>query len=48
MKAARKRQLDQYLRAANYLAAAQIYLQDNALLERPLTADDIKPRLLGH
>ncbi|MDZ4247760.1 MAG: phosphoketolase family protein [Patescibacteria group bacterium] len=48
MKAARKRQLDQYLRAANYLAASQIYLRDNALLERPLTADDIKPRLLGH
>ena len=26
----------------------QIYLRDNALLERPLTRDDIKPRLLGH
>ncbi|GAB07263.1 phosphoketolase [Gordonia amarae] len=34
--------------AANYLTAAQIYLQDNAHLERPLAADDIKPRLLGH
>ena len=35
-------------RAANYLAAAQIYLQDNFLLERPLRPEDIKPRLLGH
>ncbi len=39
---------DRYFRAANYLTAAQIFLQDNFLLERPLTADDIKPRLLGH
>lgn len=37
-----------YLRAANFLAAAQIYLQDNVLLERPLRPDDVKPRLLGH
>ncbi len=40
--------LDAYFRAANYLAAAQIYLQDNQLLTRPLAAEDIKPRLLGH
>ncbi len=39
---------EQYERAANYLSAAQIFLQDNFLLERPLTSDDIKPRLLGH
>lgn len=39
---------DEYFRAANYLTAAQIFLQDNFLLERPLTFDDIKPRLLGH
>lgn len=39
---------DRYLRAANYLTAAQIFLKDNFLLERPLTFDDIKPRLLGH
>lgn len=39
---------DQYFRVANYLTAAQIFLQDNFLLERPLTFDDIKPRLLGH
>ena len=40
--------LRHYVRATNYLAAAQIYLQDNILLTRPLVADDIKPRLLGH
>jgi xylulose-5-phosphate/fructose-6-phosphate phosphoketolase len=39
---------DKYRRVTNYLTAAQIFLQDNFLLERPLTADDIKPRLLGH
>lgn len=36
------------MRATNYLTAAQIFLQDNFLLERPLEAGDIKPRLLGH
>ncbi len=40
--------MDAYWRAANYLSVGQIYLQDNALLERPLTLADIKPRLLGH
>src|SRR3989344_1799447 len=40
--------IKQYVRAANYLSAIQIYLQDNYLLERPLISDDIKPRLLGH
>ncbi|KAJ5692792.1 phosphoketolase [Penicillium macrosclerotiorum] len=34
--------------AASYIAAAMIFLQDNTLLTRELTADDIKPRLLGH
>lgn len=34
-------------RAANYLGAAQLYLQDNALLRRPLRPEDIKPRLQG-
>ncbi len=34
--------------AANYLTVAQIYLQRNPLLREPLTAEDIKPRLLGH
>ena len=45
------RQLDQihaYWSAANYLSVGQIYLHDNPLLERPLTPEDIKPRLLGH
>lgn len=40
--------LEQYVRVANYLSACQIYLQDNFLLERPLSFADIKPRLLGH
>jgi len=39
---------EQYHRAANYLTVAQIFLQDNFLLERPLQQSDIKPRLLGH
>jgi xylulose-5-phosphate/fructose-6-phosphate phosphoketolase len=40
--------LDAYWRAANYLAAGQIYLLDNPLLTEPLTAGHVKPRLLGH
>ena len=40
--------LDQYFSAANYLGAAQIYLCENCLLEEPLRAEHIKPRLLGH
>lgn len=42
------RKIDAYWRAANYLSVGQIYLQDNPLLERPLTLADIKPCLLGH
>ena len=37
-----------YRRASNYIAAAMIYLQDNALLEEPLEHDHVKHRLLGH
>jgi xylulose-5-phosphate/fructose-6-phosphate phosphoketolase len=37
-----------YWCAANYLSVGQIYLKDNPLLERPLTIEDVKPRLLGH
>ena len=37
-----------YVRAANYLSAAQIYLGDNFLLKEKLSPNDIKPRLLGH
>ena len=40
--------IDAYWRAANYLSVGQIYLQDNPLLERPLTLEHVKPRLLGH
>ncbi len=40
--------IDTYWRAANYLGAAQIYLRDNCLLEKPLTSEHIKNRLLGH
>lgn len=36
------------IRACDYLTVAQLFLQNNFLLEKPLTADDIKPRLLGH
>jgi xylulose-5-phosphate/fructose-6-phosphate phosphoketolase len=40
--------IDAYWRAANYLSVGQIYLLDNPLLERPLTIEHVKPRLLGH
>ena len=40
--------LARYQRATNYLAAAQIYLQDNVLLKEPLQPAHIKDRLLGH
>jgi xylulose-5-phosphate/fructose-6-phosphate phosphoketolase len=42
------RRMDAYWRAANYLSVGQIYLRDNAMLDRPLTIADVKPRLLGH
>ena len=40
--------VDTWWRAANYLSVGQVFLQDDPLLRRPLEADDIKPRLLGH
>ena len=40
--------VERYQRAANYLAAAQIYLKANPLLEEPLRPEHIKERLLGH
>ncbi|MBM9469373.1 phosphoketolase family protein [Nakamurella leprariae] len=40
--------LARYRRAADYLAAAMIFLRDNVLLEEPLRPDHLKPRLLGH
>ena len=42
------RRMDAYWRAANYLSVGQIYLLDNPLLKRPLSIEDVKPRLLGH
>ncbi|GAA3891774.1 phosphoketolase family protein [Streptomyces sp. NPDC003631] len=42
------RALDAHWRAANYLAAGQIYLMSNPLLTEPLKPEHIKPRLLGH
>ena len=39
---------ERYLRAVNYLAAAQVYLKDNVLLEEPLRPEHVKDRLLGH
>ena len=36
------------IRLCDYLCVAQLFLQDNFLLERPLEFNDIKPRLLGH
>lgn len=40
--------LNAYWRACNYLAAGMIYLQDNPLLHKPLSKEQIKSRLLGH
>ncbi|MVU77617.1 phosphoketolase [Nocardia sp. ET3-3] len=40
--------LDAWWRAANYLAVGQIYLLNNPLVQVPLRAEHIKPRLLGH
>ncbi len=40
--------IDAYWRAANYLSVGQIYLMENPLLAEPLTAGQVKPRLLGH
>ncbi len=40
--------VDGWWRAANYLSVGQIYLLRNPLLRTPLSAEDVKPRLLGH
>jgi xylulose-5-phosphate/fructose-6-phosphate phosphoketolase len=39
--------IDDYWRAANYLAAGQIYLRSNPLLKRPLEPSDVKPSPVG-
>lgn len=36
------------IRLTDYLVVAQLFLNDNFLLDRPLDYSDIKPRLLGH
>lgn len=43
-----KKCLKAFQLAANYLAVSMIFLQSNTLLDRPLTKDDVKVRLLGH
>lgn len=40
--------MGQYLRAVNYLTAAQIFLAENHLMKRAIKFDDVKSRLLGH
>ena len=40
--------MDAYWRAANYLAAAQLYLLDNPLLREPLKKEHIKKKIVGH
>ena len=40
--------INERIRKCDYLCVAQLFLKDNFLLERSLTYDDIKPRLLGH
>jgi len=40
--------MDAWWRAANYLSVGQIYLFENPLLKKPVTREQIKPRLLGH
>ena len=40
--------VDAWWRANNYLTIGQIYLLANPLLRESLTAENIKPRLLGH
>ena len=42
-----RKALSLFQRMGNYMAAAMIYLRDNALLEDELKVEDIKPRLLG-
>ena len=40
--------MERYQRAVNYLAAAQVFLKANPLLEEPLKPEHVKDRLLGH
>lgn len=45
---ARLDRINLYWNAANYLGAAQLYLNDNPVLLEELKPEQIKPRLLGH
>ena len=40
--------MNAYWRAANYLAAAQLYLLDNPLMREPLKKEHIKKKIVGH
>ena len=40
--------IERRVRAADYLTVAQLFLLNNFLLQKPLSFEDIKPRLLGH
>lgn len=40
--------MNAYWRAANYLAVGQLYLLDNPLLRKPLSAEHIKKTIVGH
>ena len=51
VRAAHRAELDaiaRYCRLTGYIAAAQIYLKDNFLLQEPLKTEHIKDCLLGH
>lgn len=41
-------EIQKRIKLCDYLCVAQLYLRDNFLLERELSFDDIKSRLLGH
>ena len=40
--------MNRFWRAANYLSAGQLYLLENPLLKKPLTADMVKKKIVGH
>ena len=40
--------MDAWWRAANYLAAGQLYLLDNPLLREPLKREHVKHKIVGH
>ena len=42
------RTMDMYWRAANYLAAGQLYLLSDPLLKKPLTEANFKRKIVGH